>query len=530
MGRRRGSREESNDVKGTGAGDAEAATVNCAPSPSLILSPLSLVRDTVLRSLLAVVLSSSVTRIIVLYIMSSQIQALEPKIRQILSAPGTDLSTISAKRVRKQLLELDPSLSSDFVKEKKDEIDDVIAKVYEHVSAVYNGAGGVGDDDDDDTSLKRKRGDASDDEPAAAPPKKTKKTKTKQEKKDEELARQLQNEINGRGRSSRAGASTSKKATGAKRGKKAKSSNAVGSDGEAVESEGEGKKKRGGGGFKKEYMLRCVYTLSMPVRESLLCWRTTAQGSFTYSAISGEHILTIHHGSEPLATLLGVEKLSRPQIVKQLWDHIKANNLQNPENKKEIVCDDQFRAVFKVDRIDMFKMNKELGQYVSRPVCTMARLRLTRLADTCTRHRWRRNLSCFGRTEDLGGAGWLNECPLLRLSPVPTLVLAVSSSDRTPAHISRTIIRHSPHWHHIGISAMHPMGTGSMGCYQHRHQDRAIGRSVCDPYCPYNPLRNACTCTLRGLLTVYTTPLISYPGLTTILVCLSTARTSHTRR
>ena len=191
--------------------------------------------------------------------MSSQIHALEPKIRQILSAPGTDLSTISAKRVRKQLLELDPTLSPEFVKEKKDEIDDVIAKVYEQVSAAgTNDTGGAGDDDDA-ASSKRKRDDASDDEPAAAPAKKTKKTKTKQEKTDEELARQLQNEINGRARSSRAGASSSsKKANGAKRGRKAKSANVVGSDGEEAETEdGEGKKKRGGG-FKKEYMLRCV--------------------------------------------------------------------------------------------------------------------------------------------------------------------------------------------------------------------------------------------------------------------------------
>ena len=49
-------------------------------------------------------------------------------------------------------------------------------------------------------------------------------------------------------------------------------------------------------------------------------------------------------------------------MVKLLWDHIKANNMQNPSNKREIVCDDAFRAIFKCDRIDMFKMNKELGQ------------------------------------------------------------------------------------------------------------------------------------------------------------------------
>lgn len=66
--------------------------------------------------------------------------------------------------------------------------------------------------------------------------------------------------------------------------------------------------------------------------------------------------------SEPLAALLQIEKLSRPQVVKQLWDYIKGNELQNPSNKREIVCDTGFRAIFGVDKIDMFKMNKVLGQ------------------------------------------------------------------------------------------------------------------------------------------------------------------------
>ena len=59
---------------------------------------------------------------------------------------------------------------------------------------------------------------------------------------------------------------------------------------------------------------------------------------------------------------MNVERLSRPQVVKQLWTYIKANNMQNPENRKEIICDDTFKTIFKCDRIDMFKMNKELGQ------------------------------------------------------------------------------------------------------------------------------------------------------------------------
>lgn len=57
-----------------------------------------------------------------------------------------------------------------------------------------------------------------------------------------------------------------------------------------------------------------------------------------------------------------MDKLSRPQTVKKLWDYIRSNNLQNPENRKEIICDDKFRALFNVDKIDMFAMNKQLGR------------------------------------------------------------------------------------------------------------------------------------------------------------------------
>lgn len=69
--------------------------------------------------------------------------------------------------------------------------------------------------------------------------------------------------------------------------------------------------------------------------------------------------------SEPLQAVLQVDKMARPQVVKQLWVYIKANDMQNPANKKEIVCDDKFRAMFNVDKIDMFKMNKVLSECVS---------------------------------------------------------------------------------------------------------------------------------------------------------------------
>lgn len=65
--------------------------------------------------------------------------------------------------------------------------------------------------------------------------------------------------------------------------------------------------------------------------------------------------------SDPLAALLGTTSMSRPQTVKHLWKYIKANELQDPSDKRTIVCDDAMRAVFKQDRVHMFTMNKLLN-------------------------------------------------------------------------------------------------------------------------------------------------------------------------
>lgn len=52
------------------------------------------------------------------------------------------------------------------------------------------------------------------------------------------------------------------------------------------------------------------------------------------------------------------------QIVKQLWAYIRKNNLQDPSNKRKIICDDALRLVFETDCTDMFKMNKLLAKHI----------------------------------------------------------------------------------------------------------------------------------------------------------------------
>ena len=55
-------------------------------------------------------------------------------------------------------------------------------------------------------------------------------------------------------------------------------------------------------------------------------------------------------------------QLSRPQTVKRIWAYVRANDLQDPRDKRMIRCDDALRAVFKQDKVHMFTMNKILSQ------------------------------------------------------------------------------------------------------------------------------------------------------------------------
>lgn len=50
--------------------------------------------------------------------------------------------------------------------------------------------------------------------------------------------------------------------------------------------------------------------------------------------------------SSILQEIIGVEKCSRPQVVKLLWSYIKSNNLQNPADKRQINCDDKLQQLF----------------------------------------------------------------------------------------------------------------------------------------------------------------------------------------
>ena len=69
--------------------------------------------------------------------------------------------------------------------------------------------------------------------------------------------------------------------------------------------------------------------------------------------------------SEELAAVVGPGPLPRGEVVSKIWDYIKANNLQNPANRREILADDKLGKVFGKDRVSMFEMNKHLARHLA---------------------------------------------------------------------------------------------------------------------------------------------------------------------
>ena len=75
-------------------------------------------------------------------------------------------------------------------------------------------------------------------------------------------------------------------------------------------------------------------------------------------------VASILQPSAELAAIVGSDPVSRGEVTSKIWDYIKSRNLQNPENRREILADDKLRKVFGKDKVTMFEMTKYLSQHL----------------------------------------------------------------------------------------------------------------------------------------------------------------------
>ncbi|MFZ2299428.1 MAG: DNA topoisomerase III [Burkholderiales bacterium RIFCSPLOWO2_12_FULL_64_99] len=66
-----------------------------------------------------------------------------------------------------------------------------------------------------------------------------------------------------------------------------------------------------------------------------------------------------------LAAVIGATPLPRTEVTKKIWEYIKAHNLQDAANKRNINADAKLKPIFGKDQVTMFELTKLVSQQLS---------------------------------------------------------------------------------------------------------------------------------------------------------------------
>ncbi|KAK8639921.1 hypothetical protein V6N13_138287 [Hibiscus sabdariffa] len=89
-----------------------------------------------------------------------------------------------------------------------------------------------------------------------------------------------------------------------------------------------------------------------------------SSASFASSSSAGNGLNRVLPVSPQLGKFLGASEASRTGTIKKVWEYIKRHNLQNPANRKEIICDEKLKTIFDgKDTVGMFEVTKYLSPH-----------------------------------------------------------------------------------------------------------------------------------------------------------------------
>jgi len=69
--------------------------------------------------------------------------------------------------------------------------------------------------------------------------------------------------------------------------------------------------------------------------------------------------------SPELQVILKKKTSTRVNAIKVLWNYIKNNKLQDERNRRNINCDEKFKAIFGKKQVNMFEMAKLMSKHLS---------------------------------------------------------------------------------------------------------------------------------------------------------------------
>ncbi|WWC92383.1 uncharacterized protein L201_007340 [Kwoniella dendrophila CBS 6074] len=257
------------------------------------------------------------------------VQSLLPRIRGLLE--GSDLSTVSAKGIRKQLVAQGEDAAT--IKAAREMIDEEIGTIYDQLTSAVPPS----PPSSPDVALQPKA------EPGSSQPqplhysvnvkrevKPSIAIREDEDESDAQMARRLQSEFDDQASSSRPRRANAT-STPAKKKKKPVKKRISRADAGSDEEGGEVKKKR-----------KVDPNPNNPFNREMIL-------------------------SDALADLVSAPRLSRPQVVKQIWAYVKDHGYQDQSDKRYILCDDKLKKVFHTDRLHMFTMNKILVDHLRNP-------------------------------------------------------------------------------------------------------------------------------------------------------------------
>ena len=67
-----------------------------------------------------------------------------------------------------------------------------------------------------------------------------------------------------------------------------------------------------------------------------------------------------------LGAIVGMKAMPRTEIVKKLWDYIKAGKLQDAKDKRTIVADDKLKPLFGTNKLNMMKLAGCISEHVTK--------------------------------------------------------------------------------------------------------------------------------------------------------------------
>lgn len=103
-----------------------------------------------------------------------------------------------------------------------------------------------------------------------------------------------------------------------------------------------------------------------PAKAAKSTKKTTKTGTKAATKAKSTRTMPAQKLSAELSSLVGEQELPRTEVTKRVWDYIKAHNLQNPQNKRQIMPDEKLGKVLGTQEpVDMFKMTGLINKHIS---------------------------------------------------------------------------------------------------------------------------------------------------------------------